>query len=162
MAGGVYDTTVDGDDNALVWLPTDTNQRWSRPTPATLLHVIVVCDGDTTHSVAVYCVPSAPPYHAIADSAGSPDGPKFDPVMTTVSPPDVDSVEPDANATDVIVGAVYDTTADGDDNALVWLPTDTNQRWSRPTPATLVHVSVVCDMVTTQSVATYCVPSTPP
>jgi hypothetical protein len=68
-------------------------------------------------------------------------------VTRTLVPPTVGIAsrlsEPDTDESDVMAGGVYDTTADGDDNALVWLPTDTTQRWSRPTPATLLHVIVV-------------------
>jgi hypothetical protein len=61
IAGGVYDTFADAGDKLLLWPPTDTTQRWFVPTPALLLHVIVVCDTVTTHAVAVYVVPAAPP-----------------------------------------------------------------------------------------------------
>jgi hypothetical protein len=61
IAGGVYDTFADAGDRLLLWFPTDTTQRWFVPTPALLLHVIIVCDTVTTHAVAVYVVPAAPP-----------------------------------------------------------------------------------------------------
>ena len=83
-AGAVYATLAL--ESALAWEPTTTFQTKPLPTPATLLHVIVVSAVVTTQPVAEYVVPVAP-YDAVT---GLPVvGPKLVPLSVTVVPPAV-------------------------------------------------------------------------
>ncbi len=71
------------------------------PTPATLVHCIVVSATVTVHPVAVYPVPPAP---NVADTLPAV-GPKFVPVKVIVVPPAVGIDDPPATPP-LIAGAV--------------------------------------------------------
>jgi hypothetical protein len=161
MVGGRYDTV--SVENALAWSPTVTLHCSPAPAPSLVTHSTAVWPTTTLQFTAAHTIPR-PEY--IDVTFGVPSGPKFVPVTRTFVPPTVGiaarSCEPGTDDSDVIDGAAYDAAADSGDNALVWLPTDTTQRWSRPKPSPLRHDIRRCGTSTTQLPARNFVPSTPP
>ena len=122
------------------------------PTPATLVHSIVVCDTVTEQPVAVYPVPPVP-YVALTLV---PVTPKFRPDSVIVEPPAVAIEPPD---TPLMNGGEYDNVAL--DGTLVWPPTVTLNLRPAPTPGTLVHFITVFAVVTLQLAAEYSIPVGP-
>jgi hypothetical protein len=82
-----------------------------------------------------------------------PTGPKFDPVNTTASPPDVDNDDPPE--IDEIDGGAYDVVAV--DKPLHCSPTRTSHRRPEPTPATVRHVTSLCSTDTLHTPDVYVV-----
>jgi hypothetical protein len=131
MAGAAYDVATLADDSTLVCPPTVTSHRRPDPTPSTLSHDSRVCATSTTQLDAVYVVPLTP-YVPTTLTTDPPTGPKFIPVTTTVSPPDVLIVT--APDSDKIDGGVYVIVVDA--SPLHCSPTFTSHRSPLPTPAT--------------------------
>jgi hypothetical protein len=131
ICGTAYDVATLADDSALVCPPTVTSHRRPDPTPSTLTHDSRVCATSTTQLDAVYVVPLTP-YVPTTLTTDPPTGPKFIPVTTTVSPPDVLIVT--APDSDKIDGGVYVIVADA--SPLHCSPTFTSHRSPLPTPAT--------------------------
>jgi hypothetical protein len=123
------------------------------PTPATLVHCIVVCETVTAQPVAVYPLPLAP-YVALTLV---PVTPKFRPESVIVAPPAVTIEEPPD--TPLMNGGEYDNVAL--DGTLVWPPTVTLNLRPAPTPGTLVHFITVFAVVTLQLAAEYSIPVGP-
>jgi hypothetical protein len=90
IVGTAYDELTLPVDTPLDSRATVTFQRYPKPTPTTLTHVIVVWSTVTTHDVAVNDRFVLPPlYTATTGATEPPTGPKFVPTNTTSLPPDV-------------------------------------------------------------------------
>ena len=124
---------------------------------ATLVHAIVVCAVVTLHEDAVYSLPAVP----YVTTSVVPTTPKFAPVSTTLPalPPAV-GIDP---LTPLTAGAVYEFVAlDTEPTTLAAVTLHLHPALpTPPTFTTLVHVTVVCALVTLQFAAVYSLPLEP-
>jgi hypothetical protein len=149
IVGTAYDVVpLTPTDAALHCSPTLTNQLWLLPTPLALVHDITVCAVTTTHPVAVNSRP-VPLYLADTSAPVAPSGPRFVPVISTFSPPDVANTRVPPN--NVIAGTAYDVVALA--LPLTCAPTVTRHRKLPPTPSTLLHSTSLCATTTLQFAA---------